>query len=111
MRISKFMKSVRFIIAAIVLVVITAGGAAEVYGQETNASLALFIKGGGSVAPLTNGQLLVVGQSYNMVATPDAGYVFDNWQPVNVFTTTNFVVDTNGVTIPVVSTVVSPMPP
>src|SRR5262249_50798308 len=40
----------------------------------------------------------------------DRGYLFSSWQPVNVFTITSFVIDTNGNTFPVVSTTLSPMP-
>ena len=90
---------------------IAASNVSPIHAQGTNVPLSLFINGGGSVSPLTNGELLEVGQSYNMVATPDAGYAFSNWQPVNVFTFTNFVTDTNGNTVPVVSTTASPMPP
>ena len=72
--------------------------------------LSLFINGGGNVSPLTNGESLEVGQIYNMVAIPDAGFVFSSWQPVNVFVFTQFVIDTNGNNVPVVSTVASPIP-
>ena len=71
-----------------------ASSATRTFAQGTNAPLALFINGGGSVSPLTNGELLQVGQSYNMVATPHAGFVFNSWQPVNVFTFSSIVIDT-----------------
>ena len=88
-----------------------AAGASLTHAQSTNtAPLSLFINGGGTVAPLTNAQLLVVGQSYNMVATPRNGYLFSNWQAVNVFTSTSYATDTNGNKIPVVSTTVLPSP-
>ena len=74
------------------------------------APLSLFINGGGSVSPLTNGELLEVGQTYNMVAIPDAGFAFNSWQPVNVFTFITLVTDTNGKTNTVVSVVASPVP-
>jgi len=92
--------------------IILASSTSLIHAQDTNtAPLALFINGGGTVSPLTNGQVLVVGQSYNMVATADNGYSFSSWQQVNVFTTTSYVVDTNGNAIPVVSTILRPLPP
>lgn len=88
-----------------------ASSATRICAQGTNAPLALFINGGGSVSPLTNGELLQVGQSYNMVATPHAGFVFNSWQPVNVFTLTNIIIDTvNGGFQTNVSVTVSPLP-
>jgi hypothetical protein len=92
-------------------IVISATSTAKTYAQTTNAPLSLFIVGGGSVSPLTNGESLVVGQNYNMVASPDAGFAFTGWQPVNVFTFTEVALDQYGNPLPpVVSTVVSPVP-
>jgi hypothetical protein len=88
---------------------IAASSPPQTYAQGTMATLSLFINGGGSVSPLTNGELLEVGQDYNVVAIPDAGFTFSSWQPVNVFTFTRFVIDTNGMTNPVVSVVASPV--
>jgi Divergent InlB B-repeat domain len=79
--------------------------------QSTNAPLYLSINGGGNVSPLTNGQLLVVGQSYNMVATPDAGFAFTSWEPVNVFTTTEVVLDAYGNPLPPVVSIVAALIP
>jgi hypothetical protein len=90
--------------------VIAVGIASHAHAQATNAPLSLFISGGGTVSPRTNGELLVVGQSYNMEASPHAGYWFDGWEPVNVFTQTIYVIDTNGNTVSTVSTTVAPLP-
>jgi hypothetical protein len=49
------------------------------------APLMLFTNGAGSISPLEDGQLLEVGQSYEMEAIPDSGYEFSSWQPVNVY--------------------------
>jgi hypothetical protein len=89
---------------------IAASGASQTYAQSTEAPLCLFINGGGSVSPLTNGEFLEVGQDYNMVATPAAGFAFDSWQPVNVFTMTNFIYDTNGNSTPEASFDIAPIP-
>jgi hypothetical protein len=101
------MKRLHLIALAVVFVAIDLS---QAFAQETNAPLFVFLNSGGSVSPFTNGEFLAVGQSYNMVATPEPGYEFDSWQPVNVFTFTNFVTDSAGNTIPVVSTTASPMP-
>jgi hypothetical protein len=91
--------------------VVAASIPSQARAQSTNAPLSLFINGGGSVSPLTNGESLVVGQTYNMVATPDAGFAFTSWQPVNVFTFTTVTVNPDGTTnMPVVSVVASPIP-
>jgi len=91
--------------------VIAAWIVSQAQAQTTNAPLSLFMNGGGSVAPLTNGESLVVGQNYNMVATPDPGFAFTSWEPVNVFTSTEVIRDAYGNPLPpVVSIVVSPVP-
>ena len=89
--------------------VLASTGAVRSQAQDTTAPLYLSINGAGSVSPLTNGEPLVVGQAYNMVAVPGAGFAFSSWQPVNVFTTTTSAVDTNGNTNTVVSIVGSPV--
>jgi hypothetical protein len=89
---------------------IVVSGATLAYGQGSNAPLPLFINGGGSVSPLTNGEWLVVGQTYHLQAAPDPGFIFSGWQRVNVFTTSTFVVETNGNTNTVISVVASPAP-
>jgi len=87
------MRTSTFII--LVVAVIAASSATCAFAQATTAPLCLFINGGGSVSSLTNAQLLVVGQSYKMVAIPDAGFAFSSWQPVNVFTVTTTVLMMN----------------
>jgi hypothetical protein len=41
--------------------------------------LSLTVNGNGAVASLTNNQLLEVGQSYSLKATPALGNLFSNW--------------------------------
>jgi hypothetical protein len=55
------------------------------YSQGTLAPLYVFTTGDGSVTPYQSGQMLEVGQTYTIMATPAAGYEFSSWQPVNVF--------------------------
>ena len=106
-RSTTLLKSLRLIILTTLL---ASSSAVPIHAQDT-APLYLSIIGSGSVSPLTNGQSLAVGQRYNMVASPGAGFAFSSWQPVNVFTTTTFVVDTNGnTTNTVVSVLGSPIP-
>ena len=96
-------------------IVIAASSAARTSAQTTLAPLPLFINGGGSVAPLTNGEVLEVGQTYNMVATPHPGFVFVSWEPVDVFTLTSTIIDTISwpghiLTNVDVSVILSPLP-
>jgi hypothetical protein len=101
------LKGFRLIILA---TVIAASNSALSQAQDTTAPLYLFINGAGKVSPLTNGEFLTIGQSYNMSAIPCSGFAFSSWQPVDVFTFTNFVVDANGNTNAAVSVVPSPIP-
>ena len=66
------------------------------YSQGTLAPLYLSTTGSGSITPLQDGQLLEVGQSYDMTAVPDSGFVFSSWQPANVFVLTEVVNDGSG---------------
>ncbi|MEI7938708.1 MAG: hypothetical protein WCK27_18650 [Verrucomicrobiota bacterium] len=100
------MKSLRLIILTMLLAI---SSAVPIHAQD-RAPLYLSITGAGSISPLTNGQSLAVGQGYNMVASPGAGFAFSSWQPVNVFTMTTFLVDTNGNTNTLVSVLGSPVP-
>jgi Divergent InlB B-repeat domain len=61
-------------------------------GTLTLSPLYVFTDGDGSITPYQNGQMLTVGMNYELTATPDAGYEFNSWQPVNVFiiTQTNY---------------------
>jgi hypothetical protein len=61
--------------------------------QGTLTPLDLFTVGNGSITPFQNGQLLEVGQNYEMTAIPDPGFDFSSWQPVEVFTYTAFQLD------------------
>jgi len=70
----------------------------------------LFSSGSGSISPYQNGDLLEVGQSYEMTANPDAGYAFSSWQPVNVLTSTIYVRDHNGTITAKVSQPIIPTP-
>jgi hypothetical protein len=45
----------------------------------TEIALRLFVDGGGVVTPLTNGQMILSGQIYELRATPFPGYHFDHW--------------------------------
>jgi hypothetical protein len=75
------------------------------------APLSLFTTGAGRIVPFEDGQMLQVGRNYVMAAIPQRGYVFANWQPVNVFTETITAVDDNGVTNTITSMVPSLVPP
>lgn len=78
--------------------------------QGTLAPLFLFTQGAGSIIPYPSGQMLTVGQSYELTAVPEAGFVFSSWQPVNIFEFTTYLVDSGGVTVPVTSLNVSLVP-
>ena len=81
------------------------------YAQGTLAPLSLFTSGSGEISPLQDGQLLEVGQTYDMEAIPDTGFVFSSWQPVNVFDFSQITFNADGSTNPpVLSTVVSLVP-
>jgi len=86
--------------------------ARQSYAQGTLAPLYLFTSGSGSITPLQNGDLLQVGQTYDMTAIPDSGFVFSSWQPVNVFaiTQTNFDSGGNPILPPMTSIVPSLVP-
>jgi len=74
--------------------------------QGTLTPLYLFTSGSGSITPFQDGQLLEVGQSYDMTAVPDPGYIFSSWQSVNVFVITQTNYDANGNPLPPVTSVV-----
>lgn len=81
------------------------------HSQGTLAALHLYTSGNGSVTPLQDGQLLVVGQTYDMEAVPDSDSVFSSWQGVNVFTFTQMQFDGAGNPLPpIISTVPSLVP-
>lgn len=62
------------------------------YSQGTLAPLYVYTNGDGSISPYQSGQMLEVGQTYDLTATPDPGYQFSSWEPVDVFifTQTNY---------------------
>jgi hypothetical protein len=66
------------------------------YGQGSLAPLYVFTNGFGSITPLQYGQLLEVGQSYEMTALPDSGFVFSSWQMANVFVDTEITMSASG---------------
>jgi len=71
--------------------------------------LYLFTTGSGQISPFITGELLTVGQNYEMQASPDPGYQFSDWRPVNVLFFTEFTVDAEGNPLPpITSTVLSP---
>lgn len=83
----------------------------QIHSQGTLAPLYLSISGNGSITPLQDGDLLVVGQIYDMEAVPNSDSVFSSWQGVNVFTFTQMQVDASGNPLPpLVSIVPSPGP-
>lgn len=73
--------------------------------------LYLFTTGSGQISPFTDGEFLTVGQTYEMQAIPDSGFMFGSWQPINIFTFTEFTLDAEGnPNPPISSTVLSPEP-
>jgi cyclophilin family peptidyl-prolyl cis-trans isomerase len=46
---------------------------------EAGAPLTLYMNGLGSISPALNGQLLVVGNDYELTAIPTSGFIFANW--------------------------------
>jgi hypothetical protein len=80
------------------------------YSQSTLAPLYLFTSGTGSITPLQDGQFLTVGESYDITAIPDSGFMFSSWQPVNVFVFNNYFTDISGNLVTNSSTVASPFP-
>lgn len=60
------------------------------------APLEVFTNGPGRIAPLYAGQMLEVWQTYNMVATPDPGAAFYNWEYVDIFIQTTRIPDGDG---------------
>src|ERR1700677_1244561 len=82
------------------------------FSQDTLAPLYLFTNGDGTISPYQSGQMLDVGQTYDLTATAANGYEFNSWQPVNVFIFTQTSYDSNGDPIlpPTVSIVTSVVP-
>jgi Divergent InlB B-repeat domain len=80
------------------------------HAQSTLAPLLLYTNGPGEISPFSSGQLLQVGQTYDLEAAPDPGFLFSSWQSVVVFAITQSIPDGAGVTNTVVSVSVSPVP-
>jgi hypothetical protein len=78
-------------------------------GKATYASLLLYT-GSGAITPFKDGEMLKVGGRYLMLAVPERGSVFENWQQVNVFTVTTITTNEFGVAVPITSTITSPQP-
>ncbi|HUA39139.1 MAG TPA: hypothetical protein VMA35_12170 [Candidatus Sulfopaludibacter sp.] len=91
--------------AALVILCIAHQG----FSQGTLAPLYLSTNGDGTITPLQNGQLLEVGQDYEMTANPASGYVFSSWQPVNVFTSISIITNA-GTVFGTTNMVYSPLP-
>jgi hypothetical protein len=100
------MRTLRFIaLLALGILCLTLHGYAQV---PSTTPLYLFTTGSGQISPFTDGELLTVGQSYEMQAIPDSGFVFSSWQPVDIYTFTEFTFDQSGNPLPpITSTVLS----
>lgn len=78
--------------------------------QDALAPLFLNISGDGTVTPYQSGQLLTVGQNYELSETPAAGYVFSGWEQAYFFVFVEYTLDAEGQPLPpITSTVVSPI--
>jgi Divergent InlB B-repeat domain len=106
----KFMRRLRFItVLALTIIFFARPGRAQ---DANTAPLYLFTTGSGNIFPYQDGQLLNVGQDYEMTAVPDPGFVFSSWEQVNVFTIEEFTIDANGnPNPPIISQTISPAPP
>ena len=80
------------------------------HSQDASATFFVFTNGSGSITPLQNGQLLQVGQSYEMTAIPNTGYVFDSWQPITVFIDTTVFTNGDGSVDSITNIISSPQP-
>ncbi len=86
----------KFVIS-IMVVLVVACFAHRSGGQEAQyAPLEVFTSGPGRISPLYAGQMLEVWQTYNMMATPDPGAAFCNWEYVDVFIQTTRTTDGAG---------------
>jgi hypothetical protein len=87
------MKIIFFLLAAVLTVLPlpaqTADDRSGTFVQDNDRSytpLLLLTNGNGRVFPFRDGQLLETGRTYVMAAVPDRGFAFSSWQPVVVFT-------------------------
>jgi len=72
--------------------------------------LFLLTNGMGRIVPFQNGELLENGHRCVMAAIPEHGYVFAGWQPVNVFSFTEYTQDGSGNWVENTSRVLEPIP-
>jgi hypothetical protein len=82
-------------------------------GDASYSPIFLFTNGGGQILTFhfKDGQLLQAGRRYSMVAIPDPGFVFANWQMVSVFSFMEITRTPDGSeNPPIVSTVTTPVP-
>jgi hypothetical protein len=89
---------------------LSAGDRGQNSGGVQQAPLLLFTTGLGRVVPFHDGQMLEVGRRYVMTAVAERGYEFANWNPVNVFTFIEQVLDGSGSMQTVTNIVTSPVP-
>src|SRR5262245_59022173 len=89
---------------------LSAGDRGQNSGGVQLAPLLLFTTGSGRVVPFHDGQMLEVGHRYVMTDVAEPGYKFANWNPVNVFTFIEQVLDGSGNIQTVTNTVTSPVP-
>lgn len=88
-------RSLLFMVVAILTAVCAPRGLGQGTVSSSNAVLHVYINGGGEITPSLDGQVLNVGQTYELTATPDPGFTFTSWQAVNVFTFTSILRDPN----------------
>ena len=74
--------------------------------------LFIYKNGPGKVAAqFSFGQLFMDGRYYHLIAVPDRGYEFSNWQEVDVFTVTQYLYFYGQrIEPPIISTDVTPVP-
>jgi hypothetical protein len=75
-------------------------------GDVSCSPLFLFTNGVGRIFPFPDGQRLEAGRRYVMLAIPERGFVFSSWQPVVVFSFTEYTDDGSGGLMESTSTVV-----
>jgi len=70
--------------------------------------LYLFTTGSGQISPFQDGQLLTVGQTYELQAISDPGFQFSDWRPVIVFSFTQYTLGPDGNTNTIIGETPSP---
>lgn len=107
------MRSVCVLLTVLLLAVnALAQSTRDLFGQWISyAPLFEYINGYGRIYPgfmLRDGRLLPAGRSYEMLAVPDSGWAFVNWNQVTVFTDTEYTLDGSGNVVVRTFTTVSP---